>query len=95
MPADALVRLNEVTNELMELARASRANKVRSHALVTGLGPTMVQEHVCGYLALTASTVSDRATCAQSVARLFLRESGLAASCVTDWCVYEIRLVAE
>ena len=31
MPADALMRLNEVTNELMELARASRANKVRSH----------------------------------------------------------------
>ena len=28
MPADALIRLNEVTNELLELARASRANKV-------------------------------------------------------------------
>ncbi len=28
MPAKALIRLNEVTNELMELARASRANKV-------------------------------------------------------------------
>jgi hypothetical protein len=32
MPADALIRLNEVTNELLELARASRANKVRIHA---------------------------------------------------------------
>jgi len=28
MPADALIRLNEVINELLELARASRANKV-------------------------------------------------------------------
>ena len=34
MPADALIRLNEVTNELMELARASRANKVRSDGTV-------------------------------------------------------------
>ena len=32
MPADALIRLNEVTNELLQLARASRANKVRMHA---------------------------------------------------------------
>ena len=29
MPADALSRLNEVTNELLELAKASRANKVQ------------------------------------------------------------------
>ena len=29
MPADALVKLDTVTNELLELAKASRANKVR------------------------------------------------------------------
>lgn len=37
MPADALIRLNEVTIELMELARASRANKVRSHIVTSGV----------------------------------------------------------
>ena len=54
MPATALIRLNEVTNELMELARASRANKVRSHTLVAGRGdlmPQLTQGHGCGYLA--------------------------------------------
>ena len=33
MPADALVKLDAVTNELLELAKASRANKVRINAL--------------------------------------------------------------
>ena len=48
MPATALIRLNEVTNELMELARASRANKVRSHALVAGRGNTKPQSNTKG-----------------------------------------------
>ena len=33
MPADTLVKLDTVTNELLELAKASRANKVRINAL--------------------------------------------------------------
>ncbi len=35
MPADALVKLDAVTNELLELAKASRANKVRMDALTS------------------------------------------------------------
>lgn len=54
MPADALIRLNEVTNELLELARASRANKVRIDAFAivhqrpAALGRTLAGHDVLG-----------------------------------------------
>ena len=48
MPASALIRLNEVTNELMELARASRANKVPFHrAKNVQMGSTACARMLC------------------------------------------------
>ena len=54
MPADALIRLNEVTNELLELTRASRANKVRIAAFAivpqrpAALGRALAGHNVLG-----------------------------------------------